>query len=170
MDAFFDRFLKRPPAAGEKETLLNSFAQSCARDYPLQPVTAGAPALLNTLTRLRHPCYIASGSEQSELRTVLREIGLAEAFRDILGSPRKKSELVQEILAREPDIPRNQALFIGDARADFEAADANGIDFLQVEAYASDPEGMAKLRRDRGFRRVVSLADIVLSPLSAGIK
>jgi phosphoglycolate phosphatase-like HAD superfamily hydrolase len=87
-----------------------------------------------------------------------------------LGSPRKKSELVQEILAREPDIPRNQALFIGDARADFEAADANGIDFLQVEAYASDPEGMAKLRRDRGFRRVVSLADIVLSPLSAGIK
>lgn len=165
IDSFFQCFLKRAPDQDEKEALLNRFACYCAREYPLQRVTKGARALLHTLNDLGHPCYIASGSEQSELREALSKIGIAELFQGIFGSPRKKADLVKNILACETQFSLNQVLFLGDSKADFEAAYVNGIDFLQVEAYASDPAGMKILRCDRSFDAVFDLSEINLNSI-----
>ncbi|WP_339109282.1 HAD hydrolase-like protein [Thioclava sp. GXIMD4216] len=161
-DAFFDRFLGRPPADSEKEKLLSEFAAYCQSQYPHQPVTAGATELLQSLSARKCIAYVASGSEQSELRQALKKIGLAENFRDILGSPRKKSDLVADILRQEQDVDASEILFVGDAKVDFEAASSNGVAFLQVSHYAADPAGMAVLRAEHAFPHVATLADIAL--------
>ncbi|WP_406870108.1 HAD hydrolase-like protein [Thioclava sp. 'Guangxiensis'] len=161
-DAFFDRFLGRPPYDGEKEKLLSEFAEYCELQYPQQPVTAGAHELLLSLVARSCIAYVASGSEQSELRQALKKVGLSDHFRDIFGSPRKKSDLVADILQREQDVDPSEVLFIGDAKADFEAASSNGVAFLQVSHYAADPTGMSALREEQAFPHVATLADITL--------
>lgn len=163
MDALFERYLKRVPEPGEKELLLDLFSTYCRDNYPRQPVTAGTVDLLDWLNMRGVPAYVASGSEQGELRSALSIIGLAAQFRDILGSPRKKVDLVADILALHPDIAPGEALLLGDARADYEAADANGVSFVQISAYGVDPEGMAQLQAQQGFPQLATLADLSFS-------
>lgn len=161
IDAFFDRFLGRPAGPGEKEALLEAFGAYCRSEYPRQPVTPGAEALLHALAARGAVAYVCSGSAEDELRTVLEGIGLAPHFRAIYGSPRPKAELVAHVLEREAGRHApGQALFLGDAEADYRAAAENGIAFLQVSAFAADPEGMARLRAAEGFPAVARLDEV----------
>ncbi len=168
LDTFFSNYLGRQPEVGEKDAMLERFGQYCRQNYPRQPVTDGTTALLKWLKAREVPAYVASGSEQEELRSALTGIGLAPYFRDILGSPGKKHDLVTDILKREPSARAKDTLFLGDAKADFEAADGNGITFIQVERYAADPEGMALLRSQKNFPCVATLADIPLHESTFG--
>jgi HAD superfamily hydrolase (TIGR01549 family) len=86
----------------------------------------GALDFINGLNPLTS--YVVSGSDQNELRKVLRERGVASKFSGIYGSPQSKIEILQEMKERgELTYP---AVFFGDAQADFEAAKALDLDFI----------------------------------------
>ncbi|MER5173986.1 HAD family hydrolase [Thioclava kandeliae] len=163
LDAFFERFLGRQAKDGEKENLLEIFAEYCQKQYPSQPLTLGTLSLLDELQAMNRIAYVASGSEQKELRSALTEIGIAGKFRDIFGSPRKKTDLVADIIRNEAHIALDEVLFLGDAKADFEAASSNDIAFLQVSHYAADPSGMDILRKEFNFPHVATLAEVSIS-------
>ncbi len=75
------------------------------------------------------PMHIVSGSDGNELRFLNEQLGLSQYFKTINGSPVPKIKLVENlILAGEID--PNSTCLIGDAQNDFDAAKANGIDFL----------------------------------------
>lgn len=74
--------------------------------------------------------YIASGSDQTELRELVRFLGLEPFFIDILGSPTKKVDLVKTIVNKHKDIPVDEICMIGDSINDFDAAKANKIQFF----------------------------------------
>jgi phosphoglycolate phosphatase-like HAD superfamily hydrolase len=160
MAAFFPEFLGRHAREGEVEAVLERFGRFCAENYPRQPVTSGTLDLLRQLNVRGKRAYIASGSEQTELRATLEQIGLADHFADIFGSPRSKTDLIGDILAIEAGADPQRTLFLGDATADYRAAAHHGLSFLQVEAFAADPEGMRQLREKAGFPRVETLSDI----------
>ena len=95
------------------------------------------------LAELTGRLFVASGSEQKQLQTVLKQKGLSSYFLDILGSPSKKVDIVGNIIARYPvDL---SAVMIGDSVADFEAANDNGIDFMGVAGYSNTPELLEQL-------------------------
>lgn len=73
--------------------------------------------------------HIVSGSDQNELRTICRALGIADFFRSIHGSPTPKKQLVADLLSKH-QYPLEDCLLIGDSINDFEAAAANGIDFM----------------------------------------
>lgn len=75
------------------------------------------------------PMYIVSGSDQTELRYLCQQLGLAEYFQGIYGSPTPKIELVRRIIA-ENNFPKAKCVLIGDSINDYEAAAENGIDFI----------------------------------------
>lgn len=159
---FFSDFLNYPAEPGEQERLLGNYGRFCAENYPRQSVTEGTLALLEGLKGRGKRAYVASGSEQFELRAALDVIGIAPYFVEILGSPRKKVDLIGEILKGENNPDPQRVIFLGDATADHEAATANGLPFLQVEAFSADPAGMTLLREKFGFPMVSTLSDVKL--------
>lgn len=78
---------------------------------------------------------IASGGDQSELRELFEARGISNLFElGIYGSPDKKEDIVKRELAQQ-DLT-TPILFIGDSRYDFEVANANGLDFVFVNAWS----------------------------------
>lgn len=76
----------------------------------------------------KYDMYVASGSEQNELRFLCQELGLSQYFKGIFGSPIHKNQLVASIIA-DNNCDVSQTVMIGDSINDYEAAHVNKIHF-----------------------------------------
>ncbi len=74
------------------------------------------------------PMHVASGTEQNELRTLVKELGLAEYFTYVYGSPADKTANVNTIIS-DGGYDRDRVILIGDSKNDMAAARDNGIIF-----------------------------------------
>jgi len=72
--------------------------------------------------------YIASGSEQNELRYLCEKLGINQYFKGIYGSPTPKTQILTQLLIENQLVAEN-CVMIGDAMNDYEAAKANHIPF-----------------------------------------
>jgi phosphoglycolate phosphatase-like HAD superfamily hydrolase len=113
------------------KTILEKFSLECKTLYLNAKLTDG---FIEFISGLNGPKYIASGSEQEELRYVFKQRGLDIYFEDILGSPEKKTDLVARIKSfyKEKSI-----VMFGDAISDFEAAKDNCVDFYAYIPYSN---------------------------------
>lgn len=71
--------------------------------------------------------YIVSGSDERELNEICKQLGLASYFKGISGSPTPKKQLVHNILSTNN---YKNVVLIGDSVNDWDAANANSIDFV----------------------------------------
>jgi phosphoglycolate phosphatase-like HAD superfamily hydrolase len=129
----FFQFLGREPEAGEVDKLVECYARRVRSAYLDVPLTPGCQA---TLERLAHyaPLYVASGSDQEELRWVMAHRSLGQYFAGVLGSPASKADI---LAALKPDAG-SRALFIGDAKADLEAAQCHDwCDFVYMRLFST---------------------------------
>lgn len=76
----------------------------------------------------QYKMHIVSGSDQSELRHICRNLDIEKYFISIHGSPTPKKKLVKDLLL-ENGYSTEQTLLIGDSINDYEAAVENGISF-----------------------------------------
>ena len=75
------------------------------------------------------PLFIASATPQEELERIIDKRGMGRYFKAIFGSPPDKTEIIREII----DVHRLEpadVIMIGDGRADYDAAIANGVRFI----------------------------------------
>lgn len=77
---------------------------------------------------LKYNFYIVSGSEQEELRYICKNLGIEIYFKEILGSPIHKNELVKMTVEKDK-LNSEESILIGDSINDYEAAESNGLDF-----------------------------------------
>jgi phosphoglycolate phosphatase-like HAD superfamily hydrolase len=77
----------------------------------------------------RIPLFIASGTPEIELNTIVTRRGLRPYFTEVRGSPKLKQTLIAEILSTHSLTP-TRVLMIGDALIDFQSAQANNVAFL----------------------------------------
>lgn len=153
----FTGILGRPPEAGELDSALGAFADAvkarlleCAQapdiDKVLEAVNQNAKA------------FVVSGGMQDELRDVFAQRGLDKHFAAIFGSPDTKDD----ILARERGSGHMEdpAVFIGDARYDFEVARRFGLDFAFVSDWSDFPGGAAYFA-DKDARIISTIADLI---------
>lgn len=73
--------------------------------------------------------HIVSGSDQSELRYICKQLGVAKYFDSINGSPTSKNDLV-ELILNEKDYSLKDCVLVGDSVNDKVAATVNGIKFM----------------------------------------
>ena len=73
--------------------------------------------------------HIVSGSDQAELRKLCTQLGISSFFQSVQGSPTPKITLVRELI-QQYGYDASDCLLIGDSINDYEAAKANGIDFM----------------------------------------
>ena len=77
----------------------------------------------------RIPLFIASGTPEIELNTIVTRRGLDPYFTEVRGSPKLKQDLIAEILSTHGLTP-SHVLMIGDALIDYQSAQTNNVAFL----------------------------------------
>lgn len=92
------------------------------------PLVPGASDFLASHHR-RLPLYVVSGTPETELLRIVERRNLGRFFAEVHGSPREKPPIIQGILA-ELGLTPEQTLFVGDARTDYDAAEACGVPFV----------------------------------------
>jgi phosphoglycolate phosphatase-like HAD superfamily hydrolase len=92
------------------------------------PLVPGALELLEQC-HARYACFIVTGTPQEEMEQIASRKDLAKYFLEIHGSPRTKSEIVRQIMAAH-GLRSEEAVFLGDALADYEAASDSGLRFI----------------------------------------
>lgn len=119
-----------------EQRVLADFSKQCRTLYLTAELTPGFKEFLKQCKGKR---YVASGSEQSELRDVFVQRGLNIHFDGIFGSPTPKSELIRRILEQEQ---YTNAVMFGDAESDMLSAQHNHIDFVFYVPYSNVKDKM----------------------------
>lgn len=146
---FVEQYLQPSKAIDKlklEESIIKHFSKQCQNLYQSAKVT---PCFLETLSGLEGGKYIASGSAQDELRRVFRERDFTKYFHGIFGSPVSKSENISHILTLENTL---NAVMVGDAMSDLNAAIQNDIDFIAYTPYSNTPERLISEARSNGFK------------------
>jgi HAD superfamily hydrolase (TIGR01549 family) len=79
--------------------------------------------------------FVASGSNEEELKEIFKIREINKYFISIYGSPKKKSDIVKEIVKKYPN-----SIMIGDANSDMNAAKEVKIDFIFMRDYSTNEE------------------------------
>lgn len=93
--------------------------------------SAWVPGVCEFLGRhsVRQNFVLVTATPQEEIQVILRTLNIAQHFREVHGAPTPKAVAVKDVLLRLNCAP-SQAVLIGDAMTDLEAADANSVAFL----------------------------------------
>lgn len=157
VDYFVNNLLKIESSLIEqfKEDLLSLYSQQCKRLYLRAEST---PFINDVLSQSSAIKYVASGSEQQELREVFQQRDLAQYFTEILGSPEKKVNHVTRILAKHSSLT---AVMIGDAVSDLEAAKDNNIDFIFYSPFSNVEDKMRVLCAKYNYQILNSFEEVL---------
>jgi phosphoglycolate phosphatase-like HAD superfamily hydrolase len=144
---------------GAAEELVTDFAALVEDIYAQATPTTGFQDLVQSAKGV--PLFVASGSEQTQLRSVFDRNGMAKNFRGVFGSPTAKVDIVRgiagQIRASRVDA---QLLMVGDAHADADAAAASDVDFVFVSSFSLVVDSMRARSIREGFPSVVDLAEL----------
>lgn len=137
-----------------EKKIIDCYSSLCESLYKEAGFTLGFPQLLG---KLEAKLYVASGSEQAELRRVFKHKGILQYFENVYGSPTAKSENVKSII----DMNKSKnILMIGDSMSDFEASNINKIDFIFYAPYSNVEIEMRNLALLHQFQIIDSFEDI----------
>lgn len=148
IDNFFDRFIGDMPQheSQRKAEVFEKYSTACHGIFEQAELS---PGIIDLLTAFSGDKYVASGSVQKELREIIRARNLDHYFKGVYGSPTAKADIVASILR---DTPYQKSVLIGDARADYEAATANTIDFIYFKPFSMVQESMTQLAEQEKFQ------------------
>ncbi len=122
-------FLKMPPLTKDEERELDRhFSKLVVEAVIASDPVPGANELVH-IESSRIPLFIASGTPEIELNTIVTRRGLGPYFTEVRGSPKSKQVLIAEILSAHGLTP-TRVLMIGDALIDYKSAQTNNVAFL----------------------------------------
>jgi phosphoglycolate phosphatase-like HAD superfamily hydrolase len=150
----FETFVGQATTDAELNLAGQTFSALVLDEVVAAPFVSGALSTLQQLQQASIPAFVVSGTPGDELRLIVERKGLGSCFLEVHGSPRAKTAIVADILTRYKYRPE-QCLFIGDALADYHAAQGTGLRFL----------GIVPAGRDSIFPEKVTLSSEVTLPL-----
>lgn len=157
VSVFIERFLHIDNIEKEKieSSILDLYSKQCKELYMVAHVTPGFISFIQSIEGCK---YIASGSEQEELRFVFKQRGLDKYFTKIYGSPVKKKDLVSKILNSSCS---ENAVVIGDAISDLDAARENGIDFIGFIPYSNVKDHITDVAKENKYKTINSWSELL---------
>ena len=114
----------------ENETALGErFSHIVLEKVLRAPFVAGARELLEA-NGDTYRFFIASGRPEGERMDMVRSRGVDKYFREIHGSPKKKQDIIHDIMKRYRFL-HEEVVYVGDAESDRIAADAAGVHYVE---------------------------------------
>lgn len=123
-----EQILGQAPSDAEINALGDTFGRLVEDQVVASEWVPGAREALERYIGLV-PLFIASATPQKELERIIDKRRMGEYFHAIFGSPPDKTEIIGEIVKTHA-LEREGVFMIGDGRADYEAAVANGVRFV----------------------------------------
>lgn len=121
------------------ESLCQRFSQLVMDEVVKAPYVKGAKEFLDRWAEI-YQCYIASATPQEEIEEIIRRRKMSHYFKGIYGSPKKKVDIVRDILATyrlRHEIASSHSVlspqsfvYVGDALSDYTSAKDNSIKFI----------------------------------------
>jgi HAD superfamily hydrolase (TIGR01549 family) len=136
----YANILHEPLAPEQEERLASEYVGLIFESMLTVPYVKGAEELLEGCSQ-RLPLYIVSATPEGEMHEIARRRDLTKYFVRIYGSPKTKAECIREILA-ETGASSEEALFVGDAPNDWDAARVTGVRFV-ARIPPGDPDRFA---------------------------
>ncbi len=126
---FQETLLEKPPLTAEEERQLDQrFSELVVEAVIASAPVPGAAELIQREAG-RIPLFVASGTPETELNTIVVRRGLESYFTAVRGSPTPKQKLIADILTTHRLLPE-RVLMIGDALIDYQSAMVNNVAFI----------------------------------------
>ncbi|PWB52470.1 MAG: HAD family hydrolase [Candidatus Methanoperedenaceae archaeon] len=134
----YKEILKQPLDDKTLNDLGEKFSNLVVEEVSKCPYVPGVIEFIcNNYRKLK--LFIASGTPEEELRSIVSVRGISKYFKGIYGSPATKSEILLEILGRE-NINNNEVIFIGDTITDYNEAAKTEVPFIaRINDLVSNP-------------------------------
>ena len=129
---FHKEFLNLELSESEIRDLAKKFSKLVIDKVVNAPYITGAFEFITHNYNL-FDMFISTATPIDEINEILKRKNLTKYFKDIKGSPESKIDHVQQIITQNNYL-RNESVFIGDSDSDKEAAEKNGIYFIQVNS------------------------------------
>lgn len=134
----YSEILKQPLDEETLKELGEKFSGMVVEEVKKCPYVPGAPEFIRKRSK-NLKLFIASGTPEDELRSIVASRGLSEHFKGIYGSPATKSEIIQGILSRE-NMEKEDTVFIGDTITDYREASKAGVPFIaRINSLSDNP-------------------------------
>lgn len=121
-------FLNREIGKEEHQMMCERFTAWVEQEVVKAPLVAGVEDFLKEWQG-RAKIFVSSGTPQDEMRRIVSAKGLDQYFTEVLGSPDLKADHVRNMLQKY-SISKADALFVGDAITDRDAAMDAGVNFI----------------------------------------
>lgn len=128
---YMKEFLHQDVSPQELQTFEQRYYDLIVQKILQAPFINGTIETLQTLYAQKIPAFVVSGSPTEELKALAQARKIDHYFTKIYGSPKTKSVLIQEILEEYRFNP-SRITFFGDAITDYNAAQANHINFIGI--------------------------------------
>lgn len=152
--------LGRPFTAEVREQLGSDFSALVLEKVLACPFVPGAEETLQFLAP-QLPLFVASGTPQEELDLIVEKRGLTPYFKEVWGTPKKKPEIIRDILERYKLMPQD-AVMVGDGSSDYKAAVHTDLHFV-----ARNTPDQADYWRQENIRYIVD--DLSAFPALLGL-
>jgi len=100
----------------------------------------GALDMIIYFNKINVPCYVLSGGDEEELKTVFKFRGIDNKFIDILGSPETKQQHATSMVNNNKIT--YPGVFFGDASLDMEIANYIKFDFIFISKFSDWSNGV----------------------------
>ncbi|MEW6614415.1 MAG: HAD-IA family hydrolase [Thermodesulfobacteriota bacterium] len=124
----YENILKQPLTELKFQQLCKKFSDLVVDEVVSSSYVRGAKEFLEEHAEL-YRCFIATGTPQEEIEEIVRKRNIGHYFKGIYGAPIKKLDIVKKIINKEKITP-SEAIYIGDALSDYEAAKINSVTFI----------------------------------------
>lgn len=121
-------FLKQPLTEEKKQALGRQFSDFAYQEVLKSSFVEGAQDFLEKYYQ-RFPLFIASGTPDGEMKSIVRDRGLEKYFKEVYGSPLKKKDIILKIM-KEFGFQSQEVIFVGDSIDDEEGAKGAGVRFI----------------------------------------
>lgn len=124
----FENILHLPLSKELEEELGQRFSEIVFEEILTAPFVPGTVDFL-TKNKSTYYMFIASGTPDEELQSIISYRRIGHLFREVHGSTKQKHEIIQNILNRY-SITRGEVVFVGDAESDRIASEKTGVNFI----------------------------------------
>lgn len=128
---YYKNLLQKNIDSEELQSLGEKFSEMVIEKVINSEFIPGALETLQALRKQKTPCFIASGTPDEEIKSIVRHKGLGPYFKEVHGSPQKKEHIIIDISKRH-GLKISKCLFVGDAITDYNAAYKCGTNFLGI--------------------------------------
>lgn len=161
----YEEILKLPLTPVLEQALGEKFSSLVIEEVLEAPFVPGALEFLQN-KQGEYQMFVASGTPETELVHIVKCRGIANYFQEVHGSPRGKTEIIEDILQRF-SLKLRELAFVGDALSDYKAAQKTGVQFV-ARIYPGTDELEQCRYKLQDLRELEDLLDIVNKTLQNG--